>query len=165
MNRKVVPLLIALMFPVALVLLFQFFSRGVYEVPLLYTDEVGPIPPECPYTYEVPYLLPDSVLDIYPSVKRAPLSVFCFDGDGSLKCNRLGQIKEEFESDGVRFIDAAPDSHSYYNRLKTCVFLVRSDSAVVLVDSARRIRGYYKPAIQEEADRLVVEMKVILNKY
>jgi hypothetical protein len=39
------------------------------------------------------------------------------------------------------------------------------DTSVALVDHKNRIRGYYDGIDRDEADRLIVEMKIILKQY
>jgi hypothetical protein len=43
--------------------------------------------------------------------------------------------------------------------------MVHAPRNVVLVDSKKKIRGYYTIGSREEADRLILEMEILLKKY
>ena len=49
--------------------------------------------------------------------------------------------------------------------LRECVFLMRGDTPVVVVDNRNRIRGYYYASDRDEVDRMIVEIKIILKQY
>ena len=41
----------------------------------------------------------------------------------------------------------------------------KAPANVVLVDSEKRIRGYYSIGSREEVDRLILELQILLSKY
>jgi hypothetical protein len=45
------------------------------------------------------------------------------------------------------------------------VFLLEGPRQAVLIDSQRRIRGFYDLRNRDEVDRLRVELKILLEKY
>lgn len=159
-TRKVLFLLLVFLFPLSLVFIFQFFSEGVYEVPPLYEEGVTDVPAGCPYDYsKKPYLLPDS-LYAKEGVQEALLTLYYFNGSGNENRLNLKRIREQFDA-GLVTVTEMPESEDVVF-LRRCVFLAGKDTAAVLADSARRIRGYYGSSL-EEMDRLIVEMKIILE--
>jgi hypothetical protein len=45
------------------------------------------------------------------------------------------------------------------------MFLVSEKYSAVLVDGKKQIRGYYQLATREEADRLLMEISILLRDY
>jgi hypothetical protein len=50
-------------------------------------------------------------------------------------------------------------------KLHNCIFLMESQHDAVIVDKGNRIRGQYAMSNREEADRLIMELKILLKKY
>ncbi len=61
--------------------------------------------------------------------------------------------------------DSQKMSEAVAARWSSCVFMVHAPRNVVLVDSEKKIRGYYVIDSREETDRLIVEMEILLKKY
>lgn len=156
-------MLIVFLFPVALVMLFQFFSKGVYEVAPLYEEGVGDIKSECPYAYAgAPYRLPDSIMHDLAPESNAILMLAVFNVTGERNQKDLAAAIEQLAASSVLVKHFDPVNTPRYDVLRKCVFLVGGDSSIVLADTDRRIRGYYGTS-REEMDRLIVEMKIILK--
>ena len=96
---------------------------------------------------------------------NGPDSLFVVYFDGSLS-TVMKRISVEFSSDPIQNIvaqDVAEDADVAF--FKRCVFFMGDELSVALVDSKRRIRGYYDGRDRDEVDRMIVEMKIILKKY
>lgn len=159
-TKKILFLLFVFLFPLTLVFLFQFFSEGVYEVAPLYEEGVGNVPMDCPYDYSnKPYLLPDSIVGEGMGEKPL-LTLFYFGSEHKTDRLNLARIREQLDVHPVTIKEMPPSPDLYF--LKRCVFLAGEDSSAVLADATGRIRGYYGNSL-EETDRLIVEMKIILN--
>lgn len=162
-KKKVLLLLAVFLFPIALVFLFQFFSRGVYEVSPLFENGVDTVPPGCPYAYTaVPYTLPDSVMDMFMSGTHSELMLVYFDEGDEKYLQNIARIKDQLQGNSV-LIKEVTSTTLQYNLLKRCIFLVSGNDLLVLIDRAGRIRGYYGNS-REEMDRLAVEINIILNE-
>jgi hypothetical protein len=159
--KKKLLLIIALLFPLLLVLLFQFDSEGVYEVPLLFEDGVKQAPATCSLTYPVPYILPDSITHELVGNKMPTLMIISFDTTSREVKRNLNRVREQFSRDDVLI----KENLELDSTIVKCQFLVHSDSTVVMIDKTGRIRGYYNGNKREEVDRLLDEGKIILKKY
>jgi archaellum biogenesis ATPase FlaH len=52
-----------------------------------------------------------------------------------------------------------------FSRHQKCIFLLDSLNDAVVIDKENRIRGQYVMSNREEADRLIMELKILLKKY
>lgn len=168
-RRKTIYLITALLLPVALFLFLKFFGRNQFEVPVLFQDSVAHRT-DCIAQYPVPYVIPDSVMDRFAFKEGTQLMVFAFtDESGTAQqesIKHVNRIEEEFADDGVVVRRISPgEDHTSYRKLRECTFLLQGDTSAALVDNQGRIRGQYKVNTLEEADRLAVELKIILKKY
>ncbi len=48
---------------------------------------------------------------------------------------------------------------------KKCFLFLEEPNDLILVDSAKRIRGYYQLSSREEVDRLLMELSIMLKRY
>lgn len=53
----------------------------------------------------------------------------------------------------------------HLNEVYACDLFLQTPWTTVLLDDQRRIRGYYDPKTRDEVDRMIVELKILLNKY
>ena len=164
--KKVILLFTALGLPIAVFLFLKFFGKNEFGVPALFQDQVN-VPPGCSANYNVPYTLPDTLrLFRQKDNSLAGLTVVIFDEsreDRSPLGKQVNRLKEEFSEDDVSFVYA--ENNEFFATLKKCVFLLNESQSVALIDDKRRIRGLYDVGSLEEADRLMVELKIILKKY
>lgn len=160
-GKKIVLLSLALLLPVGIFLFLKFFGKNQFDVPPLYQDTVT-VSNQCNFKYEAPYLLPDSIVKSVKGNSNAILTIVNFSADKSV----LQRISDEFEENNVHIVEAADTSsplNTFY--IKVCVLLLKSPFDIVLIDSEKRIRGYYAGNDREEIDRLLVELSIILKKY
>ena len=162
-GKKLIFLVLALLFPVTIFIFLKLFGRNEFQVPVRFTNAMPEMPADCDYDYSAPYLIADSVMKVFQGNGRDSLYVFSLDDKHA---EAMGRITAEFGDDAVQVIDGE-DAKAKFDAsfLRRCVLLMRGDAAVALVDHGRRIRGYYDAKDREEVDRLIVEMKIILKQY
>lgn len=181
--KKSILLFLALLLPIAIFVFLKFFGKNEFEVPPLFADKIEE-PAGCEaFTYKIPYVIPDSVATTIQWSDEDSISLVVFidpnsnQQEMSIQLNRIFTefSKEKFKivaladkpignvsSTDNRFILAGVPANKV---LKHCVFLLNDDNNTVLLDSKRRIRGQYTITNREEADRLIVEMKIMLKQY
>ena len=71
------------------------------------------------------------------------------------------KIKEEGRGD----LSVALFYGQQFSSLRNCIFLLGQSTNAVLIDAERRICGQYDLTDLDEADRLIMEMKIILKQY
>lgn len=165
-GKKIIYLFLALLLPVGVFLFLKFFGKNEFEVKPLYQTEITNIPEDCKGDYHVPYVIPDSLNNRLPEIKNSLLTVVVFADQTDKRSGvhkQVDRVKEEFSKDPVSivYLDGGGD----VDVLRRCVFLLSEEMSVALVDRERRIRGQYNVASLEDADRLIVEMQIILKKY
>ncbi len=158
-GKKVVILFAALLTPVFVFLFLKFFGRNEFNVPLIHEQAVV-APAGCDFAYAAPYRVPDSLIQRIAGDSRASFFIVNFSRDEGVE----NRVYNEFGADEVRAVTPVALSGKVA-LIKTCALLVPDDADVVLVDNERRIRGYYTAAGQEEMDRLIVELKILLKDY
>lgn len=155
--KKTTLLIIVLCFPALIFIFLKFFGQNVFDVPLLHEEAVT-APAGCGYHYEAPYRVADSVMQRMG--KSAPFSLVVFAGREPVE----NRVYNEFSKEAVRMVGAAELSENP-SLLKQCILLAPPETDLVLVDTGKRIRGYYSVGDQDELDRLIVELKILLEKY
>lgn len=160
-GKKSLFLFLALLFPVAIFIFLKIFGRNEFAVPLLHEEEVN-APPECNFEYRVPYRIADSLRTRFGMNDGNHLFVVYLEESQQPAVNR---VSEEFRGNPVAMIDAGRDTSLTPETFRSCVLLMAKDENLALVDSEGRIRGYYDGDDRDEVDRLIVEAKIILNKY
>lgn len=176
--RKSTILFLALLLPVLIFLFLRFFGKNEFSIPVYYEKEVENQPTGCDGAYEFPYRIPQA-----SSVPIQGVTVVFFGAgqeghqleESIFQLQRLQNLSFSKAINTV-WVDCynqniaelnnslvIMDSLSY-NQEKNCNFLMQSNT-MVLVDSVRRIRGYYKEASLKETDRLIMELKILFNNY
>lgn len=161
-GRKVIILIAALAAPIALYLFLKFFAKNEFAVEPLFQDAV----PEndCNVAYELPYRIPDTVRMSLPFKESPAFVVVGFpDRDSAgVTARNLRRLEEAFANDPVAFVTVPNEGNE---RLRECVYFVDGAITAVAVDREGTIRGRYMLSDQREADRLSVELKILLHKY
>lgn len=151
MKRKPILLFLALLLPGLVFVFLKFFGKNQFDIPVYHQDSIA-APAYCELPVQFPYVLPDSV-----SPLREDQVGIVISGDyAKMEMDRLSQ---EFESTEFVF------RHVSENQAWRCVLLLEPPWNTVLVDTRGRIRGYYAIGSREEMDRLMLEMKILMNKY
>ena len=162
MNKKGLYLFIALLVPVLIFVFLKFFGKNQFDIPIYYQNGLDSLSTTCQVSFPKPYVLPDSI----PLLSGYQAHLLSLDTTRVAE-KYLSGIGESFDANevGVTSINSFPFSTAQVERLKSCVLMLNPPWTVVLIDNQRRIRGYYNPKTQEETDRMVVELKILLKKY
>jgi hypothetical protein len=163
-GKKILFLFLALLLPICIFLFLKIFGKNEFDVPPLHQQGAAPSPQHCRVSYTVPYTLPDSVMTLISTpAAKATLFIVNFSGSESV----LDRVREENGEGEVQIISpqALATDPVTLRYLKNCILLLPEPHDLVLVDSQKRIRGYYTSADREEIDRLLVEVNIILKKY
>ncbi len=156
MKRKILFLSLALLLPVIVFLFLKTFGRNQFDIPVYHKDSVEFIA-ECERTFVAPYVIADSVAsEIGWQGNEATLISFA-----EIPSEGLMRLKEDFEPSQLQIVSL---NESEFARLR-CVFLVSKKYNAVLMDSKKQIRGYYQLTTREEADRLLMEISILLKDY
>jgi hypothetical protein len=160
-GKKFLLLVLALVLPVCIFLFLKFFGKNEFNVEPMFQDSVG-VPRVCDAKYIFPYVIPDSIRQQL-QIDKSKLTVVVLSDPKEKFGSQAKRIEEEFSSDPVQ-ITWWNDANSLAI-MKQCVFLMDDQSTVVLLDQSGSIRGQYDGTSLDEADRLLVEMKILLKKY
>ncbi|MCX8491549.1 MAG: hypothetical protein ORN54_10825 [Cyclobacteriaceae bacterium] len=156
MKRKIFFLSLALLLPVIVFLFLKKFGRNQFDISVYHKDSVEYIV-GCERVFEAPYVIADSVAsEIGWQGKEATLISF-----SEIPLEGLMRLKEDFEPSQLQIVSL---NALEVARLK-CFFLVSEKYNSVLVDGKKQIRGYYQLATREEADRLLMEISILLKDY
>ena len=165
MTKKIVYLFLALLLPGLVFLFLKKFGKNEFALPTYYQHGVDSLNTICGTVYAQPYQLPDSVLQ-KTGWQQRPASLFVFQKD-AMTDKEFKRLFDSFEQQQFQVLEVNPKKmgDSVYTRWSSCVFMVSASRNVVLVDSEKRIRGYYAIGSREETDRLILEMEILLKKY
>jgi hypothetical protein len=155
---KFLLLFIGLLLPGVIFVLLKTLGKNEFDVPVLFQDSV-PAGAGCEgYVYTAPYTVPDSVL---ASLNWTPSEVTVIFMDRTTAAQAINRVNEEFEVGEVKLIEV-PDS---IQTSAGCALTLHSAINLVVLDKEKRIRGQYDAADREEADRLILELSILLKKY
>lgn len=165
MTRKFIYLFLALLLPGLVFLFLKKFGKNEFAIPTFYQHGIDSLNAICGTRYAEPYQLPDSVLQMTGWEGR-PASIFLFQ-KGVLANNDFKRVLDSFGQKEFQVVevDLQKMGNARSARWSSCVFMVGAQRNVVLVDSNKKIRGYYAIGSREEADRLILEMEILLKKY
>lgn len=157
---KKLVLIVALLLPVAIFIFLKFFGKNEFTIPVYYESGVEHPPAGCNRSYDVPYLVSDSLLNSFDWRGKPVLVVADASGEVQGVLTHLDdRIREEIQT---IYLSGKDD---YLDTLFACDLLLQPPWKMVLIDDQRRIRGYYDPEDREEIDRLTVELKILLKQY
>ncbi|MBL3655429.1 hypothetical protein [Fulvivirga sediminis] len=163
---KITFLIITLAIPVFIFLFLKMFGKNEFDIPLYYQDE-GSIS-TCDKA-KSPFYLSDSLF-----VEGKGQLAFLFENGISDKTeltNQINRLKDSFKEQMPNFVVYAnaplelEDTEitvvkNEFMSFIQCGYLTDQSNQYVLVDSQRRIRGYYGTDLDEQ-DRLIVELKIL----
>lgn len=176
MTNKSFLLLIALLLPVSIFLFLHFFGQNKFEIPVYEQRADFEIPSDCLFDYQFPYRVQSDQIAI-----RDATVVFFSNGlssdelkESGFQLSRLANELEESVSvltlDRIETTEPGQSGDLIildslaYETTRRCILLA-SSNRIVLIDSARQIRGYYAEASLKEIDRLILECKILFNEY
>jgi hypothetical protein len=156
MKRKIIFLSLALLLPVIVFVFLKKFGRNQFDIPVYHKDSVE-YAVGCERIFKAPYVIADSVAsEIEWQGNEATLISFA-----KIPSEGLMRLKEDFEPSQLQIVSL---KESEFTRFR-CVFLVSEKYNAVLLDSKKQIRGYYQLTTREEADRLLMEISILLKDY
>lgn len=156
MSKKIIYLFLALLLPALIFVFLKYFGKNEFDIPILYENGVAGISGECQPVSTGQYFVPDSVF-LRRNWNGQPVLFSCADGKEMADFKtRLTEAK--FKIQVIEFDKSD-------TKIKACVLFLKDPWDAVLVDSQKRIRGYYKLGNRDEMDRLEVELKILLKKY
>ena len=158
MSRKFIYLFLALLLPGLIFVFLRKFGKNEFNIPVYYEAGVTDAPKPCG-TYPAPYRVADSVLQVIRTANKPMLVVT--DTSSDVKRN-LDRLKSELSNS---FSIVFPESDTRWATWLDCAFILHKPWTAVLIDEQGQIRGYYSPASREEADRMLVEIRILLKQY
>lgn len=159
--KKAILLFLALLFPACIFIFLKFFGKNEFAVAPLYTDLYPEGSRECGDSITLPYHIPETVRSSL-FTNEDSLVLIHFGGlkpDGQ---KQLQRVSNEFGK-GVKL--HLMDGSDSVPAMKECIFFLRDQYDLVLVDRAGMIRGEYISHDREEVDRLLMELAILLKKY
>ncbi|MEM6525000.1 MAG: hypothetical protein AAGF85_08770 [Bacteroidota bacterium] len=165
MNKKFFQFLILLAIlaiPVIIFLFLKSFGNNQFDIPVYYANGASRDFKECTYQSD-PFKVPIE----NGNDKKANLTLF-FDDSEQFTATNLINAQSRLETlfpEDLSFItyelDTADDSGELI-KLMHCGFVTDTVNQFILHDQYGRIRGYYNTEL-EELDRLIVEIKILLE--
>jgi len=152
-------LIVALVVPIGIFIFLKFFGKNEFSIPVYYEAGVDDPPGSCKRNYDSPYLVSDSLLSIVGWKGEATLIVA--DSSRAIQLG-LARVDGEFKNE-IQVI--YPNNKIELDEFYTCDLLLQKPWSLVLLDDQRKVRGYYDLEHRDEADRLIVELKILLKKY
>jgi len=160
MKKKNLFLTLALVTPVLIFIFLKFFGKNKFEIPIFHQKKIEVVS-GCDLPYMLPYLAPDSALNSLGwDGRRAVLFLF----NEMSKENNL-RVQEEVEQNKLQLVFISDSLRDDAVQRLSCLFLLPDKFNSVLVDGQKQIRGYYQLNSREEADRLIVELKILFNEF
>ncbi|MBL7850754.1 MAG: hypothetical protein JNN04_07625 [Cyclobacteriaceae bacterium] len=164
MAKKFTYLFLALLVPGLIFVFLKFAGSNRFDVPV-YPQEGIPLHSACVGEVTGDYRIPDSAWQVVSSGTSGAM-VIQFP-EQHLNGAEVAQAVKEEIGEGVSFFSMETLSldSTALATWKSCVFLLEPPRQAVLVDSQRRIRGFYDLGHRDEVDRLRLELKILLEKY
>lgn len=155
-GKKLIVLFIALAFPLILATYLKYCSTAQFDVPVRFKNgHLADV--NCAPVSTKPYTIPDSVLTSLGWSNADRLTCIFLPSATAEKAKRQRRISE-FGSDVVMLM---VDSSQL--KLNSCYLFMSLDSATMLLDGSRQVRGYYGNTMKE-SDRLITEISILLHK-
>ena len=152
MTKKPLYLFLALVLPVLIYFFLKLFGSNRFDLPVMHRSDT-----EWPASCQRPDVFPFSVADSVLSRSDKPVLVIFRITDQET----LIRLPLEIDSAKVIFRWEEPAGVGVH----PCAFGATPDAGAVLIDQENRVRGIYKALTREEADRLIMETKIITGDY
>ena len=143
-------LLIVLAAPVLVYGFLKAFGKNKFDLPVMY--QTGDEWPHSCSTPAFPYHIDDSV---QVSVLAGKPAVVVW---GDLPVEAARRFPTEIDTSGIRIVRLS--GHQW-----PCLFGADSFYQAAMIDQQGRVRGLYKTLERDEADRVIMESKILLNDY
>ncbi len=178
--KQTVILLLAMVVPIGIFIFLKVFGENKFAVEPLYQTGTITVNSECGVNYTTPYSVSDTVLKDLQWNNTDSLTLYIFDQPTVDEKALNIRISESYSENQIRHYIISSDSTKVaatgnepvvlwkdnvtIEQLRECFFLMENKTNAVLIDKQKRIRGYYALADRAEADRLLVEVKIIVGK-
>lgn len=157
--RKAVLLILALALPVAVFIFLKQFGKNRFELPVYHAEKLPESLSGCSLDYALPYLVADSIVAVSGVTLPAVLMIdFTGTAEARAQQVQLSRLRQAHKSAGLKWGMWPGDLSTF-----VCAFLVPDGMNAVLIDSERRIRGYYNSLSREDMDRLDIELNILLE--
>lgn len=157
--KKILFLSLALLLPIAVFLFLKSFGKNEFAVEPLFQQSVD-MPANCDFEFKAPYVVNDSILNKIKWSERDSLTLLIFDKSTDKRiASQESRLRTELRV-GVNFLAISERAPTV-----NCAFLLKPSHNAVLIDAKKRIRGQYDLTDLDEADRLIMEVNIILKKY
>jgi hypothetical protein len=183
--KKSVFLFLALLLPIVTFLFLKFFGKNEFSVEPLFQTVVQPSEACSDIKYSAPYAIADSLLSEFQRGVEDSITLVVFQNSQVAKQQeqtiQLTRVFKEFVNERMGVVKVVTDSanenrkearlkilsleDAEFSRHQKCIFLLVSLNDAVVIDKENRIRGQYVMSNREEADRLIMELKILLKKY
>ena len=162
-SKKILFLFLALLLPVVVFLFLKGFGKNEFNVPPMFQDVIES-PEDCTsFEYITPYIISDSIMSRLSWSKHDSLTLIVFNDTSEEASNKklvqIDRLRVEFPTEKLNVVTSTEVM------FKSCIFLLKATDNAVMMDSKRRIRGQYNLTDLDEADRLIMEVKIILKEY
>ena len=184
--KKSVFLFLALLLPTVTFLFLKFFGKNEFSVEPLFQTVVQSSEECSDVEYNVPYTITDSLLSGLQLSSDDSVTLIVFQDSRVAKQQeqtvQLTRIFKEFVNERMGVVKVVTDSSNgnrskkvnvkvipvedaVFARFHNCIFLMNPLDDAVIIDKKSRIRGQYVMSNREDADRLILELKILLKKY
>ena len=152
MIKKPLFLFLALVLPVLIYFFLKLFGSNRFDLPVMHRSDTE-WPASCQRPDGFPFHVADSVLS---RSDKPVLVIFRIPNqETSLRLPlEIDSAKVIFRWEDPAVVGAYP-----------CAFGAPPDAGAVLIDRENRVRGIYKALTRDEADRLIMETKIITEDY
>lgn len=163
--KKLLYLFLALLLPGLVFVFLKYQGSNRFDIPVYYEKGVEEVPEYCPTPPPGPYHVDDSIWSHLDGGKqKAHVIIF---PTPTLDVQHIARSIGEEIGEGASFTDGFNLSSDSLTTVhwSNCIFFLSLPSQTVLLDNQGRVRGYYDLHYREEADRLRVELKILLEQY
>jgi len=179
--KQTIILVLAMVVPIGVFIFLKVFGKNQFAVEPLHQAEILNVTADCGVEYNTPYQVPINVLEDLKWTSSDSLTLYLLYSEAFDLTAINNRISKDYTVNEVKRYVVSLDSTGAdklaselnilikdavtIEQLKECFFLMDGKVNSVLIDSKRRIRGYYNLELREDADRLLLELKIILMKY
>jgi hypothetical protein len=154
-NKKTIFLALALILPVVIFIFLKLFGKNQFDIPIYYKNGVDSV---CVTNTSKPFQVNELVFKSINEKNQPALFTYL---PNAKETENFKHVWQEIDASKVSSVFLPADSTQW----KDCLLLIRNPWKTVLVDREKHIRGYYNLNSREETDRLIVELKILLEQY
>lgn len=160
-GKKTLFLFLALLLPIFVFLFLKMFGRNEFVVKPLYHNVMPEVSAGCSRPISLPYHIPDTLSKQFNFAGDSLMIIWFTDVTKDTK-RFFDKVSNNYEA--VSQLTLTPSIQKNMYR-KKCIFFLKDNYDIVLLDKQGVIRGQYASMSREEIDRLFIELDIILKKY